>query len=81
MKVSREEIKISINRFDSMIREKEVKSPSKKEDIQVRKNPIIRYKAAKKEKKVIRKLMCDICSEEFEEYKMVRLFTCHHLFC
>ena len=32
-------------------------------------------------KKRQRKLVCDICSEEFEEFKMVRLFFCHHLFC
>ena len=26
-------------------------------------------------------LACDICSEEREEFKMVKLFLCDHLFC
>ena len=28
-----------------------------------------------------RKLVCDICSEEMDDYQMVKLFVCHHLFC
>ena len=26
-------------------------------------------------------LVCDICAEESEDYQMVKLFVCHHLFC
>ena len=26
-------------------------------------------------------LACDICAEESEDYRMVKLFVCHHLFC
>ena len=26
-------------------------------------------------------LVCDICAEESEYYRMVKLFACHHIFC
>ena len=81
MEVDKEEIRISINKFDHMMKEKSAKSPAKREQAPVWKRPIVKHKGGKKGQKVLRKLTCDICSEELEEYRMVRLFLCHHLFC
>ena len=81
MEADKEEIRISINKFDQMMKEKSVKSPAKREQAPVWKRPVTKHKEGKKGQKVLRKLTCDICSEELEEYRMVRLFLCHHLFC